>query len=52
MGDIVQKMLNHMPEAFMRLSIFLPALVTPTAVESAATVEAGVFFPEFFVRHR
>jgi len=50
-GDIIQEMLDHVPESFMGHNIFLATIMAILTLHNSATVQAILFFTLRDVRH-
>ena len=51
MGDIIQKMGEHVPESFLWFGILLPACMTITPLYRSAAIQAIRFFPQRGMTH-
>ena len=51
MGNIIEKMRDHVPESFLGNCVFLATFVAITALDQGPAIEAIIFFSERSVRH-
>ena len=50
MGDIMKKMTDQPPNRFLRLYVFLPAIMAKSALDLSITIQTVLFGPFFEVR--
>ncbi len=51
MGNVIQEMLCHVPECFMRHHIFLAAILTIFTLYNCTAIQTILFFSLWYMRH-